>query len=104
MFDAAKQLLYTGIGIASLTREKLTELSQEIARQADLSETQAREFGEELQKKGEEARRGFEKEVDRMVEQAMVRLGVARATQVEALLRRIETLEQQVQALQGQGE
>lgn len=100
MIDVLKRALYTGAGIASLTREKLVELGEEISRQAELSESQAKELQEELIRKGAEAKHQFDSQIDQRVELVLSRLGVARNDQVDQLKARIATLEQQIQALQ----
>ncbi len=100
MIDVLKRVLYTGVGIASLTREKLVELGHEISKQADLTEAQARDLEEELLRKGDEARKQLESEIDTRVELVLSRLGVAKQDQVSALTARVNVLEQQVQALQ----
>jgi polyhydroxyalkanoate synthesis regulator phasin len=103
MFDLMQRMLYTSVGLASLTREKLAELGQELARHADLTEAQARQFQEDLVKKGDEARNQLQAEIDRRVAQTLASLKVARQDQADALLRRVEALEQQVAALQAAG-
>jgi polyhydroxyalkanoate synthesis regulator phasin len=102
MIDALKRTLYTGVGLASLTRDKLVELGQEIARHANLTETQAAEFQNELLRKGEEARSHLESQIDRRVEQVLDRLGVARREQVAALTSRIGELEGEVARLRAE--
>lgn len=99
MIDVVKRVLYTGVGIASLTREKLVELGTEISRHAELSESQAKEFEDELLKKGEEARVQLESSIDQRVEQVLHRLGVARTEQLHALTTRLEAIEQRLDAI-----
>jgi polyhydroxyalkanoate synthesis regulator phasin len=99
MIDALKKTLYTGVGLASLTRDKIVELGQELARQANLTEAQAGEFQGELLRKGEEARHLLEAQIDRRVEQVLDRLGVARSEQVAQLTARIAELESELARL-----
>ena len=103
MIDLMQRMLYTGVGLASLTRDKIAELSEEVARQADLTEGQAKKFQDDLLKKGEEARAQFESQIDQRLEGTLKTLKLVRQEQYDTLLRRVETLEQQVQALQSAG-
>jgi polyhydroxyalkanoate synthesis regulator phasin len=98
MIDLIKRVLYTGVGVASLTREKLVELGQEISRHADLTESQAKDLEDELLSKGEEARNQLEAQIDRRVEQVLQRLGVAREHQLSALAARVAELERELAA------
>ena len=93
MIDALKKTLFTGLGLAVLTKEKLVELSKEVAKQAELSESQAKEFQEDLEKKADEAKDQLQAEVDRRVAAALERLHVVRAEQYEALAARVAALE-----------
>jgi polyhydroxyalkanoate synthesis regulator phasin len=97
MIDLLKKTLFAGVGLAVLTKEKLVDLGKEVAKQANLTEAQAREFQEDLQKKAEEARDHLQSEIDRRVEAALKKMGVARTDQVNALLARVEELEKRLE-------
>ena len=79
MFDLMKQSLYLGMGFASLTREKLTELGKEISTRAQLSQEQTQQFQEELANKAAEARRDLESEIDRRIDHAFIQLGIVKS-------------------------
>ena len=44
MIDLIKKALYTGVGLAVLTKEKAEELVQELTKQAKLSEQEGKEL------------------------------------------------------------
>ena len=79
MFDLLKQSVYLGMGFASLTRDKLVELGQEISSRAELSADQAKQFEDELVKKAGEARVDLEAAIDQRVDQAFTQLGIVKA-------------------------
>lgn len=79
MFDLIKQSLYLGMGFASLTRDKLTELSKEIASRAQLSQEQSKQFQEELVKKADQARQDLEAEIDRRIDHTFIQLGIIKS-------------------------
>lgn len=79
MFDLIKQSLYLGMGFASLTRDKLTELGKEIASRAQLSQEQSKQFQEELIKKADQARQDLESEMDRRIDHAFIQLGIIKS-------------------------
>ena len=88
MIDVMKKTLFTGIGLATLTKEKLQELGREVAEKAKLSEAQAQEFQEELESRADQAQRDLQATIDHRVEQALQRVGLARREQVEELAAR----------------
>jgi polyhydroxyalkanoate synthesis regulator phasin len=93
MFDVIRRALFTGVGLAAMTKEKLVELGQDIARKADLTEAQAREFQDELARRADEARSTLEGEIDRRVEAVVAKLNLARSSELAELKARVEALE-----------
>lgn len=93
MFDLVKKTLFTGIGLATLTREKLQELGHEVAEKAKLTEAQAREFQEELETRAGQAQEDLQSMIDRRIEAVAHKLGLARREQIEELTARIAALE-----------
>lgn len=93
MFDVVKKTLFTGIGLATLTKEKLQEFGSEVAEKAKLTEAQAREFQDELETRADQAQHDLQAMIDHRVEQAAQKLGLARRDQIEALTARIASLE-----------
>ena len=79
MFDLIKQSLYLGMGVACFTREKLLDLGKEISARAQLSQEQSQQFQDELIKKGIDARRDLESEIDRRVDHAFIQLGIIKS-------------------------
>lgn len=93
MFDLIKQAMFTGLGLASLTKEKLEELGQDLSRHAKLSQEQATEFQAELTKRAQQAKSELETEIDKRVEQILHRLKLVRMEEYQALAARVERLE-----------
>ena len=57
MIDLIKKALYTGVGLAVLTKEKAEELVHELSQQAKLSEQEGKELFDSLLKQSESAQR-----------------------------------------------
>jgi polyhydroxyalkanoate synthesis regulator phasin len=99
MFELVKKTLFLGFGLATLTKEKLEELGREVARQAQLNETKAREFQLELNTRAEQSRQALATEIDRRVDQAFGKVGVARSKDMIEVAARLEALERAVAEL-----
>ena len=56
MVDLIKKAIYTGVGLAVLTKEKAEELVKELSQQAKLSEQEGKELFDSLLKQSEHAR------------------------------------------------
>ena len=104
MFEVVKKSLFLGFGLATLTKEKLEDLGREVARQAKLSESKARELQVELTNKAEQSRQALGAEIDRRVDQAFAKVGVARSKDATDLAARLEAVERAVAELPRAGD
>ena len=93
MLDLVKRGILTGIGIASLTKDKIEELAEKIIEESKLSEEEGRKLVEDLLKQSEEARKNLEEEVKKTVGDALEKLDVPSRKDLEDLKIRIEKLE-----------
>ncbi|MDD5675699.1 MAG: hypothetical protein PHC61_16135 [Chitinivibrionales bacterium] len=89
MFEIVKKGLFMGIGAAFMTKEKLMEIGQSIAREAKLSEQEGKKFMEDLLKKSENARAAGEKMIRETVEKTFKSLDLPMREEIKALERRI---------------
>jgi len=76
MFEVLKQSVFTGIGLASLTKEKISDFVTEVKQQANLSEQQAEEFQEEVARRTDEARQELSALIDQQIDHAMIQMGL----------------------------
>ncbi len=99
MVDLIKKALYTGVGLAVLTKEKAEDLVKELTQQAKLSEQEGKELFEGLLKQSEQARNDFQAKVDEAVLVVVKRLNLATQDEVESLRAKVEELSSKI----GQG-
>ena len=79
MFDILKQAVYTGIGLASLTKDKAEQLAQEVARRAKLTVQESNEFQADLVARAEQARKDLVEEIDQRINHAFIQVGIIKA-------------------------
>ncbi len=101
MIDLIKKALYTGVGMAVLTKEKAEELVKELTQQAKLSEQEGKELFDSLLKQSEQARTDFQAKVDDAVLSVVKRLNLASKDEVDSLRTKVDELSAKVG--QGQG-
>jgi polyhydroxyalkanoate synthesis regulator phasin len=77
MVDLMKKAIFTGLGLAFMTKEKIEEFSKEIIEKGRLSETEGREFIDELQKKSEEARKKLQEQIQIAVDNTLKKMNIA---------------------------
>jgi polyhydroxyalkanoate synthesis regulator phasin len=96
MLDLVRKGVLTGIGLASLTKDKVEELAEKIIEETKLSEEEGRKLVEDLLKQSEEARKNLEEEVKKTVGEALEKLDIPSRKDLEDLKARIEKLEDQM--------
>ena len=99
MMDLFKKAVLAGIGVASLTMEKVEELSKDLIDKGKLSEQEGEKFLQEMQKRAEESREALKQQTDRLVESALDRMQLAKTSDLEKLQAEIEGLRKEIEAL-----
>jgi polyhydroxyalkanoate synthesis regulator phasin len=92
MVDLIKKALYTGVGLAVLTKEKAEELVKDLTQQAKLSEQEGKELFEGLLKQSEQARNDFQAKIDEAVLTVVKRLNLVTKDEVASLKAKVEEL------------
>src|SRR4051794_33820928 len=99
MVDLIKKAIYTGLGLAMLTKEKAEELVKDLAEQAKLSEHEGKDLVDGLMKQSEQARHDFQSRVDEAVVAVVNRLHLATKDEVATLKAKLDELSAKI----GQG-
>ena len=86
-----KKGIYLGLGVVSLTKDKLAAVAAEVAKTAKLSEAEGRKFASELETESEKAREQLKAQVDGLVEAAAKHLPCCqKLTAIEHRLAKLE--------------
>ena len=93
MVEMLKKSIYATIGIALMTREKAEELAKKVAVEARLSESEGKQFVDELLKRAEETRASFEKVVEQQVENVLHKVNIPSRRELDAMELRLRNLE-----------
>jgi len=76
-----------------MTREKAEEIAKKIAEEARLSESEGKQFIDELLKRADDTRKTFERVVSEHVEKALKKVNVVPRSEFDALEKRVMKLE-----------
>ena len=94
MFDLIKKTMLTGVGLASMTKDKLEAIAKEIAEKEKLSEKEGRDLVNDLLKKAEETKNAMEKHIEKLVKDVMKKMNLATRDELSALRQEVEKLEE----------
>ncbi|WP_165230429.1 phasin family protein [Aquisphaera insulae] len=98
MIDLIKKTLYTGVGLALMTKDKVQELGEELASQAKLSEGEGREFVDHLMKQSETARQDLESRINVAVQKVVGAMPLASKDELTKLSAKVEELTAKLEA------
>ena len=93
MFDLLKKTILTGIGIASMTKDKIEELGKKISKESKLTEEEGKRMVNDLLKQSEKARENLEFQVQKLVKKALEKLDIPNREDLNRLEKRIIKLE-----------
>lgn len=60
MFDLIRKTILTGVGLSTMTRDKVKDLAKELTEKGEMSEKEGKELVDELLKKSEKAKKDLE--------------------------------------------
>ncbi|MBW1775327.1 MAG: polyhydroxyalkanoate synthesis regulator [Deltaproteobacteria bacterium] len=103
MFDLIKKTMLTGVGLASLTKDKVEKLAKELAKKGKLSEEEGKKLVEDLSKKSEKAKKDLEAQIEGVVKNTMEKMNLATREDMLSLTKRIKKLEQALKKKGSQG-
>lgn len=99
MIDLIKKAVFTGMGVAFLTKEKIDEFSRELIDRGKLSEQEGEKLVSEMRQRADESKEALKRQTDKVVEAALDRMQLARVSDVEKLQVEIAALRYEIEAL-----
>ena len=99
MSEMFKKMGLFGIGVISLTQEKAEEFTQEMIKQGEISRDEGKKFVKEVLSQKEQQVKDLEDKINAKVKETMEKSGVVMKSDLEALERKIDSLEKTVKSL-----
>jgi polyhydroxyalkanoate synthesis regulator phasin len=99
MIDLIKKAVLTGIGVASLTREKVEDFSKELIVKGKLTEQEGEKFVKEMLSRAEESRESLKNQTENLVKNAVDKMQLVQTEDIEELKAEIEKLRGEIASL-----
>lgn len=93
MKETLKNILYTGIGIAFLTKDKIEELKADLVEKGRISQEEGRQFVDDLLRRSEKARDQLDLWINKRVEERIEQVNLATRDELADLRRQVEELQ-----------
>ena len=97
MFDLIRKAMLTGVGLASISIDKIDEIAKEMMEQGNLTEQEGRKLVQEMMGYAEKSKEQLEKQVAFYVEKALDKMDVARKKEVEELRETLLKLQEKIE-------
>ncbi|MDP2767428.1 MAG: phasin family protein [Candidatus Methanoperedens sp.] len=99
MSDMFRKMGLFGIGVISLTQEKVEEFSQEMIKKGEISKEEGKKFVKEVLSEKEKQLKDIEEKINERVRENIKKSGVVMKSDIESLERKIEKLEKTIQSM-----
>ncbi len=93
-----KELLYAGIGLAAMTREKAEEVVTELIKKGELSADEGKDVLNNLLDRMQEERKKMLVKLQEQTENIISSMDLVKKEELEAVKQRVEELEKQIKA------
>lgn len=92
MIDLVKKSMLTGLGLASLTKDKIEEIVSDFVEKGKMTEQEGRKLAEDLLARSDESREELKAQIEDGVQKALDSMNLAKKSEVEALKKEVEEL------------
>jgi polyhydroxyalkanoate synthesis regulator phasin len=100
MIELIKKAVFTGIGIASLTKDKIEDLAKELATTGKMSEQEGEKLIQEILSRAEESRTNLSSQTEKIVQKTITKMQLARSEDIDLLKAEIAMLREEIASLQ----
>ncbi len=99
VYDTLKKMGLLGIGILTLTQEKLEELTQEMIKKGEISREEGKKFVKEILSEREKQLTDIQDKIGETLKETLKKGGIVTKSDIEALERKIGKLEKAIQSM-----
>ena len=96
MSDLIKKTILTGLGIASLTKEKAESLVKDLIKEGELSKSEGAKMTKDLLEKIEKNKEDLENKIEKTTAKALAKLNVPTHREITDLKKKIENLDKKL--------
>lgn len=102
MIDLIKKGVFTGIGLISLTKDKIEELGQEFVEKGKMSKQEGEQFVSDLLKRSEESKQEIKKQVETSLNSLVDKMDLATKGDIATLREELAEIKAKLDAAEGE--
>ena len=104
MIDLIKKAMFTGIGFAVLTKEKVEDLAQEFVEQGKMTREEGEKLIDDILKKSRESQEEMSRRVEGLVHEGLARLDLVQREELVTLREELAALKERIARLEEKGD
>jgi polyhydroxyalkanoate synthesis regulator phasin len=93
MIELIKKAMLTGLGVASLTKEKIEEIGRDFIDQGKLSQQEGEKLMEDLRTRADESKQEIKKQIEERVDEILRKMNLVKVSDLDELKRQIKELQ-----------
>jgi len=93
MIELIKKAMLTGLGAASLTKDKIEEIGRDFIDQGKLSQQEGEKLMDDLRARVDESKEEIRKQIEERVTEILKKMDLARSSELDELKRQIRELQ-----------
>jgi len=95
MKDLLKKTILIGAGLASITKDKIEEIANDLVKKGELTEKEGRDLIDDLFNKSKEARKDLEAKIEKLVDDILTKCNIPTRKEFQELKQRVAALEKE---------
>jgi polyhydroxyalkanoate synthesis regulator phasin len=99
MIELIKKAMFTGIGVAALTKEKVEDVAKVFVEQGKLTEQEGKKLVDEIMARSKESQEELTGRIEAVVQASIAKLDIGKASDIEALKDEIKALKVQIEEM-----
>lgn len=98
MIELIKKAMFTTIGVAALTKDKVEEIAKDFVEQGKMSEQEGEKLVDEIMTRSKESQEEFTQKVEEIVKGYVAKLDLAKASEIADLKKEVNRLKKEIQS------
>ena len=94
-----KQMLYAGIGLAAITKEKAEEVVAELVKKGEMSKEEGKDMLNTFMNRMQEESEKLKQKIDEQVENTISSMNLVRKSELDKILQKLTELEKRLDKL-----
>lgn len=99
-----KQMLYAGIGLAAVTKEKAEEVIAELIKRGEMSKEEGKDMLNTLINRMQEESEKLKQKINEQVENTISSMNLVRKSELDEVLEKLTTLEKRLEEIKSETE